>query len=103
MKVENFTAKIILITIQFFCGVLSFPWWLITYYMITGTLHGDNTASICIPIGIAMLLISFLVAALLIFFQRKAFVKKVHIFIASFLPFLSGLGLFMLCAFLGIK
>ena len=103
MKADNFTAKVTLITAEFLLGVIAPAWWIITYFMITGTLHGEATASICIPIGIAMLAVAITITFFLIRFHKKVFAKKLFVFLSSFIPFAIGVLLFLVCAFIGVK
>ena len=103
MNREHLTSKIVLTVVHFFQGVLALPWCIITYFMITQTLHGENTASICVPIGIAMALLTIGLSIFLLILERKIFEKKINIFLCSFIPFVVGIILFTICAFIGLK
>ncbi len=96
---QNITAKAIIVATQFLLGAISVPWWIITYYMITGTLQEEHTAPICVPIGIGMLVISLAVTFFITKFSIKSFEKKLWCFILTLIPFLLGIGIFLVCAF----
>lgn len=100
---QNITAKATVIALQFLLGAISVPWWIITYYMITGTLQGENTAPMCVPIGIGMLVVSLAVTFFLTKGAIKAFEKKLWVLIFTFIPFVIGVGIFFACAFWAVS
>ncbi len=100
---QNITAKATIVAAEFLLGVISIPWWIITYYMITGTLQEEHTAPVCVPIGIGMLFLSLVITFFLTKASIKVFEKKLLVLAFTLVPFLIGAGIFLACAFWGIS
>lgn len=96
---QNITIKATLFACELLLGAFSIPWWIITYYMITGTLQGEHTAPVCVPIGIFMLIISLLICFFTTKLTFKNFSKWGSRLVFTLLPFLLGILIFLACAF----